>query len=489
MDANEFIVTVEKVCKSYGTVEALKDVSFDVKHGEIFGLIGPDGAGKSTLFRILTTLLLADKGVATVGGLDVVSEYKQIRTKVGYMPGRFSLYQDLSVEENLAFFATVFHTTIRENYDLIKDIYQQIEPFKNRRAGALSGGMKQKLALSCALIHRPDILFLDEPTTGVDPVSRKEFWQMLRNLRKQGITIIVSTPIMDEARQCDRIAFINHGQIHGIDTPEEILRRFASILCPPSLEREGVRTEEVPVIEVDRLTKSFGHFTAVDHISFSVNRGEIFGFLGANGAGKTTAMRMLCGLSRPTSGVGKVAGFDIFHEAEQVKKHIGYMSQKFSLYEDLKVWENIRLFAGIYGMKDREIEDKTNELLERLGFADERNTLVKRLPLGWKQKLAFSVSIFHEPRIVFLDEPTGGVDPATRRQFWELIYQAADRGITVFVTTHYMDEAEYCNRISIMVDGQIKALDTPTRLKEQFNAKTMDDVFQQLARHAVRKAD
>lgn len=489
MDANEFIVTVEKVCKSYGTVEALKDVSFDVKHGEIFGLIGPDGAGKSTLFRILTTLLLADKGMATVGGLDVVSEYKQIRTKVGYMPGRFSLYQDLSVEENLAFFATVFHTTIRENYDLIKDIYQQIEPFKNRRAGALSGGMKQKLALSCALIHRPDILFLDEPTTGVDPVSCKEFWQMLRNLRKQGITIIVSTPIMDEARQCDRIAFINHGQIQGIDTPEEILRRFASILCPPSLEREGVRTEEAPVIEVDRLTKSFGHFTAVDHISFSVNRGEIFGFLGANGAGKTTAMRMLCGLSRPTSGVGKVAGFDIFHEAEQVKKHIGYMSQKFSLYEDLKVWENIRLFAGIYGMKDRQIEDKTNELLERLGFADERHTLVKRLPLGWKQKLAFSVSIFHEPRIVFLDEPTGGVDPATRRQFWELIYQAADRGITVFVTTHYMDEAEYCNRISIMVDGQIKALDTPTRLKEQFNAKTMDDVFQQLARHAVRKGD
>ena len=220
---------------------------------------------------------------------------------------------------------------------------------------------------------------------------------------------------------------------------------------------------------------------------FQVNRGEIFGFLGANGAGKTTAMRMLCGLSKPTSGVGKVAGFDISREAEQVKKHIGYMSQKFSLYEDLKVWENIRLFAGIYGMKEKDIEQKTDELLERLGFSAERNTLVKSLPLGWKQKLAFSVSIFHEPRIVFLDEPTGGVDPATRRQFWELIYQAADRGITVFVTTHYMDEAEYCNRISIMVDGQIKALDTPARLKQQFGADTMDDVFQQLARHAVRK--
>lgn len=483
------ILTVDKVSKNYGKVEALKDVSFSVEPGEIFGLIGPDGAGKSTLFRILTTLLLADKGTATVGGLDTVTDYKQIRRQVGYMPGRFSLYQDLTVEENLEFFATVFHTTIRENYDLIKDIYQQIEPFKKRRAGALSGGMKQKLALSCALIHKPDILFLDEPTTGVDPVSRKEFWQMLRSLRNQGITIIVSTPLMDEARQCDRIAFINQGQIHGIDTPEQILRQFAAILCPPSLTREEVQHESVPVIEVNQLTKSFGDFTAVDHISFQVSRGEIFGFLGANGAGKTTAMRMLCGLSKPTSGVGKVAGFDIFRESEQVKKHIGYMSQKFSLYEDLKVGENIRLFAGIYGMKDGEIEKKTHELLNRLGFSAERNTLVKSLPLGWKQKLAFSVSIFHEPKIVFLDEPTGGVDPATRRQFWELIYQAADRGITVFVTTHYMDEAEYCNRVSIMVDGQIKALDTPAHLKMQFGAETMDDVFQQLARQAVRKAD
>lgn len=485
----ERIVTVDKVSKSYGKVEALKEVSFSVERGEIFGLIGPDGAGKSTLFRILTTLLLADKGTATVSGLNTVADYKQIRTRVGYMPGRFSLYQDLTVEENLEFFATVFHTTVQENYDLIKDIYQQIEPFKRRRAGALSGGMKQKLALSCALIHKPDILFLDEPTTGVDPVSRKEFWHMLRKLREQGITMVVSTPIMDEARQCDRIAFINNGQIHGVDTPERILRQFASILCPPPLEREEGRCNQELVIEVNELTKCFGSFTAVDHISFQVNRGEIFGFLGANGAGKTTAMRMLCGLSKPTSGTGKVAGFDIFREAEQVKKHIGYMSQKFSLYEDLKVWENIRLFAGIYGMKEKEIERKTDELLEHLGFSDERNTLVKSLPLGWKQKLAFSVSIFHEPKIVFLDEPTGGVDPATRRQFWELIYQAADRGVTVFVTTHYMDEAEYCNRISIMVDGQIRALDTPHRLKQQFGAETMDDVFQQLARHAVRKAD
>ena len=246
---------------------------------------------------------------------------------------------------------------------------------------------------------------------------------------------------------------------------------------------------EENVIYTRELTKRFGTFTAVDRITFSVRRGEIFGFLGANGAGKTTAMRMLCGLSVPTAGEGRVAGFDIATEAEEVKKRIGYMSQRFSLYEDLKVWENLRLFGGIYGMKDKEIARKTDEMLAGLGFEALRNTFVRALPLGWKQKLAFSVSIFHEPRVVFLDEPTGGVDPVTRRQFWELIYRAADRGITVFVTTHYMDEAEYCDRVSIMVDGRIEALDTPERLRARFQAATMDDVFQQLARKAVRKSD
>lgn len=240
------------------------------------------------------------------------------------------------------------------------------------------------------------------------------------------------------------------------------------------------------VIVTKNLTKKFGHFTAVDHISFEVNRGEIFGFLGANGAGKTTAMRMLCGLSKPTSGEGTVAGFDIHKQPEMVKKNIGYMSQKFSLYDDLKVWENIELFGGIYGMKDKEIKLKTDELMGKLNFENERNNLVKSLPLGFKQKLAFSVSIFHTPKVVFLDEPTGGVDPITRRKFWEMIYEAAASGITVFVTTHYMDEAEYCDRVSIMVDGRIEALDSPANLKEQYNARNMDGVFQQLARKAKR---
>jgi ABC-2 type transport system ATP-binding protein len=243
------------------------------------------------------------------------------------------------------------------------------------------------------------------------------------------------------------------------------------------------------VLSAENLTKKFGDFTAVDHISFSIEKGEIFGFLGANGAGKTTAMRMLCGLSIPTSGSGQVAGFDIYREIEQIKKNIGYMSQKFSLYEDLTVKENIRLFAGIYGVKDREIAPRTDSLLSRLGFLEEKNTLVKSLPLGWKQKLSFSVAIFHEPKLVFLDEPTGGVDPAARRQFWELIYDAAERGITAFVTTHYMDEAEYCDRVSIMVDGKIRAMDSPGELRRQYSCDSMDDVFQTLARNATRQAD
>ncbi len=243
------------------------------------------------------------------------------------------------------------------------------------------------------------------------------------------------------------------------------------------------------VIVVNNLTKRFGAFTAVDNISFDVKKGEIFGFLGANGAGKTTAMRMLCGLSRPTSGEALVAGFDIRTQSEKIKANIGYMSQKFSLYEDLKVWENIKLFAGIYGMKKKDIALKTDILLKELGFEAEKETFVKDLPLGWKQKLAFSVAIFHEPKVVFLDEPTGGVDPITRRQFWEMIYQASEKGITVFVTTHYMDEAEYCDRVSIMVDGRIDALDTPKALKENFKANSIDEVFYQLARKAERKAD
>ncbi|MBQ9356089.1 MAG: ABC transporter ATP-binding protein [Prevotella sp.] len=531
---NEAIV-VNHVSKSYGKkvttplphregqrggsvgVPALSDVSFSVSKGEVFGIIGPDGAGKTTMFRIMATLLLPDQGTATVDGYDVVSQMKDIRRRVGYMPGKFSLYQDLTVRENLEFFATLFGTTVDEGYDSIRAIYSQIERFENRRAGALSGGMKQKLALSCALVHQPSVLFLDEPTTGVDPVSRKEFWEMLATLKERGITIVAATPYLDEVRCCERVAFLSEGQLMGIDTPEVILDRFREVFNPPPLKAQQTHPQPLPTMEgsgysqgqklstplptmegqgggsggsaisVSHLVKAFGSFHAVDDISFTVKKGEIFGFLGANGAGKTTAMHILTGLNLPTSGTGTVAGFDIRTEYDQIKKHIGYMSQKFSLYEDLTVSENIRLFGGIYGMSAADIKTKTAQLLKKLDFEAHANDLVGSLPLGWKQKLAFSVSIFHDPGIVFLDEPTGGVDPATRRQFWELIYDAAARGITVFVTTHYMDEAEYCDRISIMVDGKISAIGTPEELKQQYGKADMDGVFTYLARQAKRK--
>lgn len=485
-------IEVNNISKHYGKVKALQNVSFSVEEGEIFGLIGPDGAGKTSMYRILCSLLLPNEGSASVCGYDVVNGMKEVRKRVGYMPGRFSLYQDLTVEENLKFFATLFNTTVEENYDSIKAIYSQIERFKNRRAGALSGGMKQKLALCCALVHKPQVLFLDEPTTGVDPVSRKEFWEILAHLKERNITIIASTPYIDEVQKCERVGFLSDGILKGIGTPDTILDTFKDVFNPPPVEhkqRDDTEKETENVIEVEHLVKAFGSFHAVDDISFTVKKGEIFGFLGANGAGKTTAMHMLTGLNQPTSGTGRVVGFDIRTQYEQIKQHIGYMSQKFSLYEDLTVAENIRLFAGIYGMQDDDIRRKTDDLLQRLKFSEHRNSLVSDLPLGWKQKLAFSVSIFHNPGIVFLDEPTGGVDPATRRQFWELICDAAERGITVFVTTHYMDEAEYCDRISIMVDGKIKALGTPDELKRKLKQPDMDHVFTYLARQAVRSSD
>lgn len=476
-------IEVKHISKRYGATVALDDCSFSVPQGALYGLIGPDGTGKTTMFRILATLLLPDSGTATIDGYDTVNDMRAIRRRLGYMPGRFSLYQDLTVEENLRFFATLFGTTIEEGFDDIKDIYGQIERFKDRRAGALSGGMKQKLALSCALIHRPSVLLLDEPTTGVDPVSRIDFWDMLGTLKRRGITMLVSTPYEDEIKKCDEIILTR-----PTTTPApDFITTASAYIKEQETEAATKDATDVNVISVNHLVKAFGSFRAVDDISFTVRRGEIFGFLGANGAGKTTAMRILSGLSRPTSGTAIVGGYDVRTQYEEIKRHIGYMSQKFSLYEDMTVRENIRLFGGIYGMRDQAIRRKTDELLDKLDIAQYADRLVASLPLGFKQKLAFSVSIFHSPEVVFLDEPTGGVDGTTRRQFWQLIYQAAAKGITIFVTTHYMDEAEYCDRISIMVDGKIRALGTPDELKSRFEKETLGEVFTLLARRAERK--
>ena len=468
MRKGEPIVVVKYVSKSYGKVEALKEVSLVVEQGEIFGLIGPDGAGKSTLFRILTTLLLADKGSATVGGLNVVEDYELIRTKVGYMPGRFSLYQDLSVEENLEFFATVFHTTIQENYALIKDIYQQIEPFKKRRAGALSGGMKQKLALSCALIHKPDILFLDEPTTGVDPVSRKEFWQMLRNLREQGITIIVSTPIMDEARQCDRIAFINHGEIHGIDTPERILQEFASILCPPSLEREEVQHTMAPVIEVEQLTKCFGNFTAVDHISFQVNRGEIFGFLGANGAGKSTLLKCISGLLKPQSGEVSYDGEVLPRTANAVvAKGIAMVPEGRWIFPNLTVEEN--LLMGGYLSKNRgEGLERAYSMFKRL--KERRSQRAGTMSGGEQQMLAIARGLMANPKVLILDEPSLGLAPLIVNEVIAYIDEINQQGVTILLVEQNARKAlKIAHHACVMEQGKIVRYGTGDEIAKDEN--------------------
>lgn len=492
------MIEICNVSKQYGSVRALNNISLHIEEGELFGLIGPDGAGKSTLFRILVTLIVPDAGKVTIAGWDCVQDYRRLRCELGYMPGRFSLYPDLTVEENLEFFAAIFGVNREAGLQLVLPIYNQIKPFAKRLAGKLSGGMKQKLALCCALIHKPRILLLDEPTTGVDAVSRQEFWDMLTDLRRQGITIVVSTPYMDEADRCDRIALINEGELMEIGTPKSLIEKyslatieevFIALMSHGKVGSACTGKQSLQpdtLIEVDNLVKRFGSFVAVDHISFKVRRGEIFGFLGANGAGKTTAMRMLCGLSYPTSGKAIVAGYDASTQAELIKKHIGYMSQRFSLYDDLTVWENIEFYGGIYGLRGKQLKERGLEILANLSFSDSVDKLVGDLPIGWKQKLAFAIAMIHKPEIVFLDEPTGGVDPVVRRQFWQMIYEVARQGTTLFVTTHYMDEAEYCHRVSIMVDGKIEALDTPDALKQKFKVDTMDEVFRILARGAKR---
>ena len=476
-----YAIDAAHISKKYGGISVLDDVSLQVNEGEIFGFFGPDGSGKSSLFRILATLADADSGTASVMGLDLKTQYRQIRRQTGYMPGVFSLYPDLTVEENIKFYASIFGNSPEECYDLIEPVYKRLEPFRKRRAGKLSGGMKQKLALCCSLIHKPKLLFLDEPTTGVDAVSRKELFDMLVTLNLEyGITIVVSTPYREEILCCHRVALMNQGRIVAVGNPKQIIPKEETILHPVSAY------EDDKVIEVRGLTKAFGSFIAVNNISFSVSRGEIFGFLGANGAGKTTAMRILSGLSSPTSGEGMVAGYDICTEGEQIKRHIGYMSQRFSLYKNMTVRENMQLFGGIYGLSRSEVNRRIDSYLHKLDFEDIQNVMVCNLPLGWKQKLAFVVATLHEPEVVFLDEPTGGVDAETRHQFWQLISQAAERGMTIFVTTHYMDEAMFCHRVCIMDEGRIRVLDTPENLMRRYNADSLDQVFRQVARGLER---
>ncbi len=548
-------IAAEGLTKKFGPLTAVDQLHLTVFPGEIFGLVGPDGAGKSTSLRMLATIMDSDSGTARIAGFDVLKEANAVKDHLAYMSQKFGLYQDLTVGENIEFYADLYGMSRKGRQGRIEELlnFSHMRPFIRRRAGDLSGGMKQKLQLVCALIHTPKVLLLDEPTNGVDPVSRRDFWRILNQLRVQDVAVLITTAYLDEAERCDRVGLIDQGKLMAVGTPAEIkelmdgrilairsreARKIVGLLqgkpftksvnlfgdtvhlvCGDSkktgeqvvdlLQRDKIDYEQVretqpsledvfvsllgksddttpetektaPIVmdsatdidtvavQVEHLTRRFGTFTAVDDVGFQVKKGEIFGFLGPNGAGKSTTIRMLCGLLSPTSGTGTVAGFDVLTETEQIKLHIGYMSQKFSLYEDLTVTENISFYGGIYGLSGKRLEDRLNWAVEMAGLQDHRTSLTAILSGGWKQRLALACAILHEPPIIFLDEPTSGVDPLSRRQFWDLIYSMADQGITIFVTTHYMEEAEYCDRIALIYDGKMIASGSPMELKTRF---------------------
>ena len=466
-------VSIKNLSKSFGKVKALDGVSLDVKEGEIFGIYGADGAGKTTLERILCTLLKPDSGSADIFGFDLLKDRKEIRKLIGFVPSTFSLYMDLSVEENIRFHTNLFGLPFDKDDGMIAPIYSQLAPFSDRLARNLSGGMKQKLALCCALINKPRLLMLDEPTTGIDATSRKDLTDVLKLLNKEfGTTIIISSPYSNEIKMCHRASLIEDGRIVRVGDPLEVL--------PPeevTISDVNGQLGDDNVIEVSGLTKRFGSFTAVDGISFNVRKGEIFGFLGANGAGKTTAIRMLCGLSKPTFGIGRIAGIDLNKNYEEIKFHIGYVSQKDCLPGDLTVRENLRMAAGIYGIGRKEADRRIDECLGMLGLADYANRLFGGLPLGWKRRISFAAAAIHQPEILFLDEPTSGVDVEARKQMWDIIRAEAARGTTILVTTHNMEEVLWCDRQSIMVNGCIKAMGDLRSLVRSGISPDFDDVF------------
>lgn len=470
----EKVVEIKGLSKSFGKVKALDNISLDVFQGEIFGLDGDDGSGKTTLSRIIASLCSFDKGTCTVFGNDVRKDSRAVYKTTAIVQASSPLYDELTVDEHIKFHANLFKVSEKEYAPIINPVYKMLAPFAGRRAGRLSGGMRQKLALCCALVHMPRLLILDEPATGIDAISRMEFWDLIKRLNKDtGITIIISTPYKSEIRKCHRVAHLESGRITSIGNIGEKAAFGAEVRFTDKISV----SESPKYIEVRDLTRKFGSFTAVNNISFDVHEGEVFGFLGTNGAGKTTAIRMLCGLLRPSSGRATVAGYDINTQAEELKSHIGYMSQKMSLYPTLTVKENLEFFAGIYGFSRKEAKRVVNEHLERMRMADKASRILGSLPLGWKQRVAFATATLHQPKVVFLDEPTSGVDAETCDKMWKTITSYAHSGSAILVTTHNMDEAMYCDRQCIMVDGGIKAMGQLDELVRSGFSPDFFDVF------------
>jgi len=486
---------VDHLSKSFRRLPALADVSFEVGPGEVFGLLGPDGAGKSSLLYIMAGLLRPDAGRVRVGEHDVAASPEAVKAAIGFMPQGLgaNLADALTVQENLEFFGELrslpparFAAHTGELLTLTG-----LAPFRDRLASQLSGGMRQKLALCCALIHLPRLLLLDEPNTGVDPISRLELWGVINRLvTEEQATVVLATSYLDEAERCHQVAFLHEGRILFADTPEHLLAQASHPAAAgrSPLEEVFIRTlaregEYLPpplpdplpagapvAVEVDGLTKKFGDFTAVDRVGFQVHQGEIFGFLGPNGAGKTTLIRMLTGLLPPSRGQAWIGGLALDGEAAAIKPHLGYMSQKFSLYRDLTVRENLFLYGGIYGLDAAALAARAPRVLDLLDLTGLEDRRVADLPLGLRQRLALGAALVHRPSLIFLDEPTSGVDPLVRRRFWDIIHQLAKSGVTVLVSTHYLEEAEHCHRLALMHHGRLVALGSPGELRDRAEA-------------------
>ena len=560
--ANDSIVLDGLVKRFAGLAKpAVAPLSVTVQAGSVTGLVGPDGAGKTTLMRILAGLMRPDEGRVRVLGLDPITQENALHAVLGYMPQKFGLYEDLTVQENLNLYADLRSVTGPARQETFARLleFTALGPFTGRLAGKLSGGMKQKLGLACTLVGQPKVLLLDEPGVGVDPISRRELWQMVHALAGDGMLILWSTSYLDEAEQCREVLLMNEGELLYQGAPQALTEKMAgrSLLLRRSggdnraLLREvmqlpgvgdatiqgaavrvivkegadagplhalpdttlrdtaprfedafidlaggaalresplGAILHDIPgsrddvVIEARELTKTFGDFTATDRVNFTVRRGEIFGLLGPNGAGKSTTFKMMCGLLKPSDGQALVLGLDLKTDSGKARQRLGYMAQKFSLYGNLTVEQNLRFFSGVYGLRGRAQQEKTARMSEAFGLNSIASQPTDALPLGFKQRLALACALMHEPDILFLDEPTSGVDPLTRREFWRHINSMPEKGVTVMVTTHFMDEAEYCDRIGLVYHGKLIASGTPDDLKRQAahehdDEPTMEDAF------------
>ncbi|MFO0852357.1 MAG: ATP-binding cassette domain-containing protein [Gemmataceae bacterium] len=568
----EPLVLADRLTKRFpgASAPAVDGLTARVEAGRVTGLVGPDGAGKTTLLRLFAGLLLPTEGTVRVCGFDTRTQLAPLREVVSYMPQRFGLYEDLTVRENLDLYADLRGVIGGDREAAYRRLlgFTGLAPFTARLAGKLSGGMKQKLGLACALVRAPRLLLLDEPSVGVDPISRRELWRMVYDLADRGIGVVWSTAYLDEAERCAAVITLSAGKVLHAGPPGEMTDRLrgrtflvrgaadrrrvlAAALKQPTvvdgvvqggsvrgvvaagagppdaaeLGAAGAEVVETPprfedafvdllgggpkgesplagdrrqppagtdaVVEADGLTKRFGDFTAVDRVSFRIGRGEIFGLLGPNGAGKSTTFKMLCGLLRPTAGTARVAGFDLYRAGGAARTRLGYMAQKFSLYGDLSGRQNLDFFAGVYGLAGGRRRAAVDRLAAALGLAPHLDGNAGLLPLGFKQRLALACAVLHDPPVLFLDEPTSGVDPLTRREFWAHINAMVERGVTVLVTTHFLDEAEYCDRIGLVYKGRVIARGSPDELKARAASPdrpepTLEDAFVSLVEASDR---